>query len=102
MRDKKRAVVREQMVEKRYVPIRLKVAENARGNKIDKKRIYHRHVDFTEIENAFFYHAADFRWGGIIQFSTVSRAEQDQAKITNDRKKPFLPGCLRGKVCGTK
>ena len=54
------------MAKKRYVAIRLKVTKNGRGGKIDKKRIYDTHVDFTKIENAFFKHAADFQRAEII------------------------------------
>ena len=54
------------MVKERYVVVRLKATKNGRGNKIDKKRIYNRHVDFTEIEDAFLKHAADFQRAEII------------------------------------
>ena len=48
-----------------------------------KTHFYYRHVDFRDVENAFFKHTTEFWWEQMIQFSTVFKAERDQTKLGN-------------------
>lgn len=78
------------------------MTKNGRGGEFGNGRIFNRRVDFREVENAAFKHAADFRRGEMIYLSTVFNAGRDQTEIGNGRKKNFFISCAREEKFGVK